>query len=32
MSILKGGNKNNDLKNMKDKKAFKDEKKKVENE
>ena len=30
--MLKGGNKNNDLKNIKDKKTFKDEKKKVENE
>ena len=30
MSMLKGGNKNNDLKNIKDKKTYKDEKKKVE--
>jgi len=30
--MLKGGNKNKDLKNIKDKKTFKDEKKKVENE
>ena len=33
MSMLKGGgNKNYDMKNMKDKKTFKDEKKKIENE
>lgn len=30
--MLKGGNKNYDLKNQKDKKTFKDEKKKVEHD